>query len=110
GAGALWLKKAGDLLPATTPGRGWAGQLEQQCQRYATLDPRLPAVLRGTEQPANAAERIEFAELCHLKKLYAAAARFHAAAFAAEPKLSEDVPASTRYNAACAAALAGCAQ
>jgi serine/threonine-protein kinase len=103
------LKKAGDLLPATNPGRGWARQLQQQCQRYATLDARLPAILQGAEKPANAAEQIEFAELCGLKKRYAVAARFYAAAFAAEPKLAENVPESARYNAACAAALAGCA-
>jgi serine/threonine-protein kinase len=31
-------------------------------------------------------------------------------AFAAEPKLAEDPSSSNRYNAACAAALAGCGQ
>jgi hypothetical protein len=59
------------------------------------------------EKPANAAEQIEFAELCRLKKRYAAAALFYAAAFAAEPKLAQDVPKGVRYAAACAAALAG---
>jgi serine/threonine-protein kinase len=43
-----------------------------------------------------------------LKKLYAGAARFYGGALRAAPKLAEDVPGSTRYNAACAAALAGC--
>jgi serine/threonine-protein kinase len=109
GDAAAALKKASDLLPATNPGRGWARQLQQRCQRYVTLDARLPAILRGTEKPANAADQIEFARMCHLKKLYAAAALFYADAFAAEPKLAEDVPESVRYDAACAAALAGCA-
>jgi WD40 repeat protein/tetratricopeptide (TPR) repeat protein len=40
----------------------------------------------------------------------AAAARFYAEALAAHPKLAEDTVASVRYNAACAAALAGCGQ
>jgi superkiller protein 3 len=106
---AAWLKKASELLPATNPERGQARQRQQQCQRYAALDARLLAILRGTEEPANAAEQIEFAQLCRLKELYAAAARFYAAAFAAEPKLAEDVLAGVRYDAACAAALAGCA-
>jgi serine/threonine-protein kinase len=107
---AASLKKASDLLPATNPGREWARQLLQQCQRYMTLDARLPRILKGAEKPANAAEQTEFAELCRLKKLYAAAALFYAAAFAAEPKLAQDVPKGVRYNAACAAALAGCAR
>jgi serine/threonine-protein kinase len=107
---AASLQKASDLLPATNPARGWARQLQQQCLRYMILDARLPAILRGTEKPANATEQIEFARLCIFEKLYGAAARFYAAAFAAEPKLAEDVPAAVRYNAACAAALAGCAQ
>jgi tetratricopeptide (TPR) repeat protein len=104
---AAWLKKASALLPKD-PERGFARQMLQICERYANLDARLPAILRGTEKPQSAAEQIEFANLCRRKKLYAAAARFSAAAFAAEPKLAEDVPKSDRYNAACAAALAGC--
>jgi serine/threonine-protein kinase len=39
-----------------------------------------------------------------------AAARFYADAFAAQPKLTEDLGAQHRYKATCAAALAGCGQ
>ena len=38
------------------------------------------------------------------------AARFYAEAFAAKPKLADVLEVSNRYNAACAAALAGCGQ
>jgi serine/threonine-protein kinase len=107
---AAALNKALDLLPATHPSREWARQLRQHCQRFAILDARLPAILRGTEKPANAAEQLELAQLCALKKNYAAAARFFRDAFTAEPKRAEAVPEATRYNAACAAALAGCGQ
>src|SRR5262249_50862748 len=57
-----------------------------------------------------AAERIRLAELCQrpYKQLFVAAARFYADAFAAEPKLLTS--AEHRYNAARAAALAGCGQ
>jgi tetratricopeptide (TPR) repeat protein len=102
--------KGDDLLPAGHPLRERARSLRLQCQRCMALDARLPAVLRGAEKPANPAEQIEFAYLCLLEKRYAAAARFYAAAFAAEPKLAENVPAGFRYVAAGAAALAGCAQ
>ena len=65
----------------------------------------MPRALKGADKPANAAEQIEFAKLCLLKKLYAGAAHFYGGALSAQPLLAEDVPGSTRYNAACAAAL-----
>ena len=105
---AAALKRADDLSPATAPLHKQARQLQRTCQRFVTLDARLPAILQGTEKAANAGEQREFAQLCHLKKHYAAAARFFRDAFAADPKLGEMVPAGNRYNAACSAALAGC--
>jgi serine/threonine-protein kinase len=102
------LKKASDLLPAKDPGRLQVWQLQLQCQGYAILDTRLPAILRGAEKPANAAEQLKYGQLCFLKKLHAAAARFFVDAFTKEPKLAQAVPAGARYTAACAAALASC--
>jgi len=43
-------------------------------------------------------------------KTPAAGARFYAEAFAAHPKLADDLSFPNRYNAACCAALAGCGQ
>jgi tetratricopeptide (TPR) repeat protein len=105
-----FFKKGNDLLPARDPLRERMRPLLQQCQRYVTLDARLPAILRGAEEPANAAEQIEFAQLCVLKKHNAAAAHLYGGAFVMEPKFAEAVPAGARYDAACAAALAGCAR
>ena len=102
------LKKASDLLPAKDSRRAQVRGLQQQCERYKALDARLPAILRGTEKPDNAANQIEFARLCHLKKHYAAEARLYADALAALPRLADEPRNSFRYNAACAAALAGC--
>jgi Flp pilus assembly protein TadD len=102
------LKKGGTLLSARDPRRqGWQ-QLMRQCQRFQALDARLPAVLQGPEKPASPAEQLEFAHLCTLKHLYAAAARFCRTAFAAEPRLADAETSNNRYNAACCAALAGC--
>jgi serine/threonine-protein kinase len=101
-------KKARDLMPAEDPERKEMQRLSDQCQRYVILDAKLPSVLRGAEKPANAAEQIEFAELCVIKRLHAAAAQFYADAFRADPKLADDMSSGRRYNAACAAALAGC--
>jgi serine/threonine-protein kinase len=71
----------------------------------------LPDVLNGKVQPADTAERLALAQFCQEhKQRYAAAARFYAETFAAEPKLSGDQPSRLRYNAACVAALAGCGE
>ncbi len=104
-----FIKQGHDILPAQAPLYEQTRPLMERCQRYVTLDARLPRILEGAEKPVNAAEQIEFAQLCLLKKLYAAAARFYGGALNEDPKLAENVPAATRYNAACAAAQAGCA-
>jgi tetratricopeptide (TPR) repeat protein len=92
---------------------GWpypSAQWVLQCERLVELDGKLPGFLEGKATPASAAERIELALLCQLYlKQYAAAARFYEEAFADQPKLAEKLGAAgSRYDAACAAALAGC--
>jgi superkiller protein 3 len=82
----------------------------KEYQRLSELEGRLPAVLRGEVQPVDAAERNTYALLCYDKKLYAAAARMRNSALTADPKLADDLEAGYRYDAACAAALAGCGQ
>ena len=71
------------------------------------LDARLPALLRGRDQPADADEAAAFAQLCAARHLDATAARLWSEAFAAEPGLADDPMAEARYQAARAAALAG---
>jgi serine/threonine-protein kinase len=89
------------------PSRSWLRQAEKR----ARLDDRLSAVLDGKDKPNNAAEHLGFAQLCQLHRhRYAAAACFYQEAFAAQPALATDLQAGHRYNAACAAALAGCGQ
>jgi serine/threonine-protein kinase len=104
------LKKGSKLLPDRDPRRASFERLSKSCERSLQLDARLAAVLQGRDRPASAGEQLEFANLCRLKQLYAAAARSYSEAFAAEPKLAQAVPVSTRYFAACAAAQAGCAR
>jgi serine/threonine-protein kinase len=80
----------------------------QQCERLLVLEQKLPAVLRGEATPADAAEQLELAVACHNKRFYAGAACLYAAAFAAEPRLVDQVGSGHRYHAACCAAQAGC--
>jgi superkiller protein 3 len=80
----------------------------RQGERFVALDAKLPALLEGQAEPADAVEWLDLAALCQLpcKRLHAAAARFAAAGFAAEPKRAEDLVQAHRYKAACSAALA----
>jgi tetratricopeptide (TPR) repeat protein len=100
--------RRGHELGSKRPGwRHPSAQWVRQCERLIELDGKLPGFLERKATPASAAERIELAVLCQLyRKQYAAAARFYEEAFSAERKLSEELN-SHRYNAACAAALAG---
>jgi tetratricopeptide (TPR) repeat protein len=105
--------KRGHELASHTP--GWSGpsaQWVRDAERLVELDARLPQLLKGDSQPADAGERLTLAQFCQLhKKLYAASARWYGEAFAAQPALAEKLGvAGSRYDAACAAALAGCGQ
>jgi serine/threonine-protein kinase len=104
--------RRGDELGSRQPGWGNRSALLRNAETLAALDTRLPALLKGREKPKDARERLALAQVCQMpcKKLYAAAARFSRDAFAEEPKLADDLDDQHRYNAACAAALAGCGQ
>jgi tetratricopeptide (TPR) repeat protein len=98
------------LLPDDHPLCPAATQQLRRCERLAALDARLPAVLVGTASALSAAERLELAWLCRQpgRQLYAASARFYTTAFTEQPRLASDLHLKHRYDAACAAALAGC--
>jgi serine/threonine-protein kinase len=98
------------LLPKNHPLRAEGARQLHRCEDMLALDGRLPAVLQGEDKPANAAEQFQFAELCSIKKQYAAAARLYADALAANPRSADDLKAARRYNAACSAALAAAGQ
>jgi serine/threonine protein kinase/Flp pilus assembly protein TadD len=96
-------------LPGKQP--DWAAQTTEwlrQCERLVELDERLPALLAGKAKPAGPEERIELAELCVQKQLTRAAARFYDEAFTPVSPRTAPLIGAHRYNAACAAVLAGC--
>jgi Flp pilus assembly protein TadD len=88
-----------------------ASPLRLRCERYLTMRPRLPALVRGDERLAEG-EAIEFAWLCQepFERRYALAARFFAAAFSAQPGLADTRQPRFRYAAARAACRAACGQ
>ena len=70
------------------------------------LEKRWPDVLTGKDRPRDTAERVTFAQMAYDRKQFAAAARFWAEAFAADPKLGADRDAQRLDHAAHAAILA----
>jgi tetratricopeptide (TPR) repeat protein len=100
------LGEAAKLLPANVAqDHGLAADLSL-ARRLAGLEKRLPALLAGKDRPRDNRERLEVCELLRRQERFAAAARFWADAFAADPKTAEDLKADHRYNAVCSAALA----
>lgn len=83
----------------------------RDAERRVELDMLLANVLAGKARAADPDEQMALAQFCQESKhLPAAATRFYTAAFTAQPKLAEPPSSGQRYNAACAAALAGCGQ
>ena len=76
-------------------------------ERFVQLQKQRPAILRGEKTPA-AADVFQFGEVCVATKDYAAAARFYGEAFAKDPEVAERLEAGYRFDAARAAACAGC--
>jgi tetratricopeptide (TPR) repeat protein len=108
--GLAELKRGHELGPGQPSNRRRSAELVRRAELLVNFDARLPSLLRGDSQPADAGECLALGEFClETKKLYAPSARWYSQAFAAEPKLAER-PHTHRYNAVCAAALAGCGQ
>jgi serine/threonine-protein kinase len=112
-AAALDALHIGHALGSKRPGWPYpSAEWVRQAERLVALAPRLPAILRGNDRPADNPERLALAQMCYDTKRHAAAARLWAEALAADPKLGIDRRAGyrDRYYAACAAALAGSGQ
>jgi serine/threonine protein kinase/tetratricopeptide (TPR) repeat protein len=104
-------RRVGKLVPQNAGVGASASRQLNRCEHLLALESRLPAILAGGEPPADAGELRDLAWVCqYSQRNYAAAARFYAPAFAAQPKLADDLQAQERYSAACAAALAAAGQ
>jgi tetratricopeptide (TPR) repeat protein/tRNA A-37 threonylcarbamoyl transferase component Bud32 len=109
-AEALTALKRGHELGSKNP--RWphsSAQWVREAERLVGLEARLPKVLKGEVEPTSAVERVELAAFCLVHKQQPCeAARLYQQAFAEQPKLAIDLGSGHRYNAACAAARAGC--
>ena len=70
--------------------------------------PKLPAFLDGKHHPRDNDERLALLGACQFMNRTRAMARLYAEAFGAAPSLADDLGAGHRFNAARAAAQAGC--
>jgi tetratricopeptide (TPR) repeat protein/tRNA A-37 threonylcarbamoyl transferase component Bud32 len=111
-AEALAEMKLGHEFASRKPGQPQpTAELVRNAERLVELDAHLPQLLNGEAQPADAAERVALAAFCQrYKKLFSVSARWYAEAFSARPALADNLTSGNRYNAAGAAALAGCGQ
>jgi WD40 repeat protein/tRNA A-37 threonylcarbamoyl transferase component Bud32 len=91
---------------------GWEEGILQAQLLNELVDP-LPDILAGRAKPASAADAADLARRCgYHKRLYVAAVRLYAEAFAADSHLAEaeGVVVGRRYDSACFAALAAAGQ
>ena len=105
---ALAELRAGHELGSKQPGwRYPSSEWVRECERLVALDARLPAILKGDDKPKDAAEGVDLAICAYLTQQFGLSARLYTESFRSESKLAEDTRAGHRYNAVCAAALAG---
>ncbi len=80
--------------------------LASRADQLMALEERLPAVVTGSDRPADAEEAEGFARIAFSRSQYGVAARLWADAFDADPTLATDPFSWNRSHAAQAAALA----
>lgn len=76
-------------------------------ERLYSHEKHLAAILLGQQAPLEPDQKIDVAEVCRHKRLFADAARFYREAFEARAALAEDLASGNRRNAAIAAAQVG---
>jgi hypothetical protein len=84
-----------------------AGSLENMIPRSDELERKLQAIREQGLWPKDDFERINLANYCMNKKRYAESARFFGESFSVHPGYATHLRHWYRYNAACAASLAG---
>jgi tetratricopeptide (TPR) repeat protein/tRNA A-37 threonylcarbamoyl transferase component Bud32 len=106
-AEALASMRRGHELGSPRPGwRNPSGQWVHEAKRLVELDEMLRTLLRSGARPGGARQQLELADFCSRVRRHVLAARLATDAFAADPRLADDLQARRRYHAACGAALA----
>ena len=106
-ADALAALRRGRELASKNP-RPREGDVEsvETVERLAALAGRIAELKAGRVEPADAGERLAWAQVCAGSGLYSRAADLYAVCLAEDPALTADFRREVRLDAACAAALA----
>jgi serine/threonine-protein kinase len=99
-----------DLLPSDNPGRAAMAEVIQLCRHGRELEQTMPELLAIPQWSGSAAKALEYARVAYQTRRFAVSAALYARAFALGGHLVDGVGRAHRYNAACAAVLAGCGQ
>jgi eukaryotic-like serine/threonine-protein kinase len=103
------LRRAGEHPPDNPAWRRDHADWLRETAALVEHDAVLAPVLAGAACPADAEQGLALAALCNTyKHRYAATARLYDDILRQWPGLGDDLSTPCRYNAACAAALAGC--
>jgi tetratricopeptide (TPR) repeat protein len=89
--------------------RGWSypsAAWIREGERFVSLSPRLPAVLKGDDRPVGFSEGLAFAAMAYHAKRYTVSVRLYAEALEADPKRAATLMTGDYYSAACSSALA----
>lgn len=100
------LRRANELHP----GNAEIQQALAKAERLVSAQANLDRFLKNEYAPGSTDERLALASLCVTRRLYRTAVRLYSDAFAADPRVAEDLNSGNRYNAACCAAQGGAGQ
>jgi serine/threonine-protein kinase len=89
---------------------GLLSQFVRETEQLIALEPQLPAYVKGGQKPHDEQELAMLVTLCWPKQQYVGAAQIYSHAFAADPRLTENVTHEHRYEAARYAALTAAGQ
>jgi serine/threonine-protein kinase len=100
------LQRGRKLAAAEVPPRERAAESVETVERLAALSTKIADFKSGRLQPSGPAERLDWAQVCRDAGMSSRAADLYAACLAEDASLTADLRSETRYDAACAAALA----
>jgi tetratricopeptide (TPR) repeat protein len=104
---ALPYLQKGHELGSKQPGwRAKSAERIATVEKQIAFEDRLEDVVKGTAEPGDEGERLEYALILYGKKRFLESALFFEKALANDASLADDLARSNRYNAACTAVLA----
>jgi hypothetical protein len=102
------LRRIRDQARDDRPIVAWLDRAIGLAERVAALGSRLPRIFHCASRAGTVRQQPNYADVYYGREFYGAAASLWSAIFDVDPSVADDLHAGYRYDAACAAALAGC--